>query len=52
VLQRTSSATLEQFAPRKTGFFPHVVSSDEIAPRENLLLEESWDKVHMDWRHF
>jgi hypothetical protein len=37
VLQRISSATLE---PRRTGFSPHVVSSDEIAPREILLLEE------------
>jgi hypothetical protein len=33
-------------------FFPHVVISDEIAPpREILLLEESWAKAHMDWRH-
>jgi hypothetical protein len=24
----------------------HVVSSDEIAPREILLLEESWAKRH------
>jgi hypothetical protein len=29
-----------------------VVSSDEIAPREILLLEESWAKAHTDWRHF
>jgi hypothetical protein len=27
-------------------FFPHVVSSDVIAPREILLLEESWTKTH------
>jgi hypothetical protein len=36
----------------KNRFFPHVVSSDEIAPWEILLLEESWGKAHMDWRHF
>jgi hypothetical protein len=29
-----------------------VVSSDEIAPWEILLLEESWAKTHTDWRHF
>jgi hypothetical protein len=29
-----------------------MVSFDEIAPREILLLEESWAKAHMDWRHF
>jgi hypothetical protein len=29
-----------------------VVSSDEIAPREILLLEESWAKAHTDQRHF
>jgi hypothetical protein len=29
-----------------------VVSSGEIAPWEILLLEESWAKVHTDWRHF
>jgi hypothetical protein len=33
-------------------FFPHVISSDEIAPQEILLLEESWAKAHTDWRHF
>jgi hypothetical protein len=42
VLRRAYSATL----------FPHVVSSDEIAPREILLLEESWAKAHTDWHHF
>jgi hypothetical protein len=52
LLWRTSSATLEQFASQKTGFFPHVVSSDEIAPLEILLLEESWAKAHTDWRYF
>jgi hypothetical protein len=36
----------------KNQFFPHVVSPDEIAPREILLLEESWDKAHTDWHHF
>jgi hypothetical protein len=30
---------------RKKPIFPHVVSSDEIAPREILLLEESWSKA-------
>jgi hypothetical protein len=50
VLQRTSSTTLEQFALRKTGFF--LVCSDVIAPREILLLEESWAKAHKDWHHF
>jgi hypothetical protein len=45
-------------APRRSNllgekpFFPHVVSSDEIAPREILLLEESWAKAHWDWHHF
>jgi hypothetical protein len=29
-----------------------VVSSDEIAPRDILLLEESWAKAHTDWRNF
>jgi hypothetical protein len=33
-------------------FFLHVVSSDEIAPREILLLDESWAKEHTDWRNF
>jgi hypothetical protein len=32
--------------------FPHVVSSDEIDPREILLLEESWAKAHTDWHNF
>jgi hypothetical protein len=29
-----------------------MVSSDEIAPQEILLLEESWAKAHTDWHHF
>jgi hypothetical protein len=37
---------------REKPVFPHVVSSDEIAPREILLLEESLAKAHTDWRHF
>jgi hypothetical protein len=28
-----------------------VVSYDEIALREILLLEQSWAKAHPDWRH-
>jgi hypothetical protein len=37
---------------RKKPVFPHVVSSDEIAPREILLLKESWAKAHTDWCYF
>jgi hypothetical protein len=37
---------------REKPVFPHVVSSDEIAPREILLLEESWAKAHTDWYNF
>jgi hypothetical protein len=37
---------LEQLAPRKTSF-SHVVSYDEIALREILLLEQSWAKAHL-----
>jgi hypothetical protein len=37
---------------RKKPVFPHVVSSDEMAPRENLLLEESWAKAHTEWHDF
>jgi hypothetical protein len=36
----------------KNRFFPLVVSSDEMAPREILLLEESCAKAKTDWRHF
>jgi hypothetical protein len=36
----------------KNRFFPHVVRSDEIDPRETLLLEECWAKAHTDWWHF
>jgi hypothetical protein len=32
--------------------FSHVVSGDEIPLREILLLEQSWDKLHPDGRHF
>jgi hypothetical protein len=37
---------------REKPFFSHVVSCDELALREILLLEQSWVKAHMDWRHF
>jgi hypothetical protein len=29
-----------------------VISSDEIASWEILIMEESWAKAHTDWRHF
>jgi hypothetical protein len=45
---------LEQLDPRKP-VFSHVVSCDEIALREILLLEhleQFWGKARPDWRHF
>jgi hypothetical protein len=51
VLRRTSRATRSNLL-REKPVFPHMVSSDEIPPREILLLEESWAKAHTDWCHF